>query len=272
MTRKIVVIVLLLGSLGLWQWLERHSFDTNPHCFGNPRAASGTGVRHSVLVLRNSGFTVGYSEFLGNPLWVAYELSDPRLPPPDRRPEAGFRTDSRSLRAVAPDALYGSGYQRGHLAPNAAMYRVHGPDAQSDSFLMTNVSPQLPRLNQKAWQRLEEVVMDRLLPRNGPLCVLTGPPFGPSPRLLPSGLAVPEAFYKILVSASPRPRALAFVVPQHVAGTESLDGFVVTVDEIEQRAGPDFLHLLADVTEQAVEQDRTTGWGLEAVADLPPRY
>lgn len=270
--RKILVIALIVGAFALWQWLERRHLDGDAFCYGTPRAAQGADMRQNALLLRNEGFTVGYSDSFGNPLWVVYRLHPPAFPPPPSRPEAGFQTDGRSARAVAPDAFHGTGYQRGHLAPNYAMYRVHGPGAQRDSFLMTNVAPQMPSLNQKAWQRLEEVVMDHLLPANGPLCVLTGPLFGQTPPTLPSGVTVPEAFYKILVSESPRPRALALVIPQHVAGTEPLDSFVVTVDEIERRSGLDFLHGLEDSLERNLERIPATGWGLEQVARLPPRY
>ena len=272
MLRKVFIFTLVVGALALWQWREQHYLETDALCYGEPRASQAADGRPRTLRLRNEGFKVGYSEFFGNPLWVVYRLHLPAFPPPRSRPETGFQTDSRSARAVAPDAFHGTGYQRGHLAPNYAMYRVHGPGAQRDSFLMTNVAPQRPSLNQKAWQRLEEVVMDHLLPANGPLCVLTGPVFDAARTVLSSGVTVPDAFYKILVSATPGPRALAFIIPQDVAGTEPLDSFVVTVDEIERRTGLDFLHRLEDSREHDLERTPATGWGLEQVAHLPPRY
>lgn len=272
LVRQILPAMLLLAAFALWQWLERRNSDTDAACFGIPRAVEVSDVGRATLLLRNAGFDTGYSEFFGNPLWVAYSLSQPGHAPPEARPEGGFRRDDRSLRAVRPDAFAGTGYQRGHLAPNYAMYRVHGPEAQRDSFLMTNISPQRPLLNQKAWQRLEEVIMDHLLPRNGPLCVLTGPVFDAAPQVLHSGVAVPEAFYKILVTRTPRPRALAFLVAQDVTGHEPLDGFVTTVDEVERRTGLDFLHRLEDPVETSIERTETGDWGLGEVARLPPRY
>ena len=47
-----------------------------------------------------------------------------------------------------------SGYDRGHLAP-AADY--HGKN-MVDTFVLTNVSPQIPRFNRSIWLRLEEFV------------------------------------------------------------------------------------------------------------------
>jgi len=268
---QILLLAAVTGGFLLWQHHERRNADEAAWCHGLPVSSTG-GIRNAALVLRNHGFSVGYSDVLANPLWVAYRLFPPLYPPPEDRPEAGFRRDDRSLRGVEPAAFSGTGYQRGHLAPNYAMYRVHGAASQQDSFLMTNISPQRPRLNQKAWQRIEEVVMDHLLPGNGPLCVITGPVFGDSPHILPSGVTVPEAFYKILVTREPTPRALALVVPQDVTGYEPLDRFLVTVDDIEARTGLDFLHALPDEKENSIERALAHGWGLEAVARNPPRY
>lgn len=267
----IMIALLTAIAIGLWWWLSpRPPDDGIGGCYGTPRALVDD-IRHTSLLLRNPGFDLGYSEFLANPLWVSYELTTPRFPPPESRPR-NFRPDPRSLRGIDDDALRATGYQRGHLAPNYAMYRVHGIEAQQASFLMTNVSPQLPRLNQKAWQRLEEVIMDHLVPKKGALCVLTGPVFGATPRILPSGVAVPEAFFKILVTGDHNTETLAFLIPQKVAGDEPLDRFLVTVDEIERRTGLDFLHSLPDTVEGQIENHVGQGWGLEAVAELPARY
>jgi endonuclease G len=43
------------------------------------------------------------------------------------------------------------------------MSMLHGRYGQADSFLMTNISPQRPKLNQQLWQRLEEVEISFLL-------------------------------------------------------------------------------------------------------------
>ena len=203
------IAILVLAGVFAWQWWERRTAPEADACFGLPRSQA-TDLRRGVLVLRNAGFTAGYSELLANPLWVSYRLGPAKWPAPDRRPEEGFRRDERSLRGIGPDAFFGTGYQRGHLAPNYAMYRVHGPEAQRDSFLMTNITPQRPDLNQKAWQRLEEVIMDRLLPHDGSLCIFAGPVFDKTPRILPSGVAVPDAFYKLVVAAAEHPGSWPF--------------------------------------------------------------
>lgn len=226
-------------------------------------------------VLRNDGFLVGWSDVRVSPLWASYVLYADRVAEVGDRP--GFRRDWRTLWPVTPDSYLRSGYDRGHLAPNYAIARVHGPSAQHDTFLMSNMAPQRPDLNRRLWQRLEEVVIDRFVPQYGTLQVITGPIFASEftqGMLNRVGLVeVPVAFYKILVVPGEHPRALAFVMPQSVRGDEPLDRFVVSIDRIETLTGLDFFPDLPKAVERELEgRVDTRGWGLEAVADLPGRF
>ena len=226
-------------------------------------------------VLRNHGFLVGWSDIRVNPLWVGYRLR--RVEDPSAGPRPGFRRDWRALWPISPDSYFGSGYDRGHLAPNYAIAAVHGSAAQRDTFLMSNMTPQRPALNRRLWQRLEEVVMDHFVPRFAALQVITGPIFPARFRdnvLNRVGLVeVPEAFYKILVVPGDEPRALAFIMPQRVAGDEPLDDFLVSIDEVEARTGLDFFPRLSREAAEALEGGvESAGWGLEAVARLPGRF
>lgn len=55
----------------------------------------------------------------------------------------------------ATDVSYnGSGFDRGHMCPSAD--RVSSVDANSSTFLMTNMVPQAPRNNQITWASLED--------------------------------------------------------------------------------------------------------------------
>lgn len=226
-------------------------------------------------VLRNDGFLVGWSDVRVNPLWVSYALhavDDPRAGP---RPD--FQRDWRTLWPIAADSYFGSGYDRGHLAPNYAIAAVHGPGAQRDTFRMSNISPQKPDLNRRLWQRLEEVVIDHFVPRFGQVQVITGPVF--PERFLDNMLnrvgwvEVPEAFYKIIVVPAEQPRAVAFLMPQEVSGNEPLDRYLVSIDEIEMRTGLDFFPKLSEMAAERLEgRVRTEGWGISGVARLPPRF
>lgn len=255
------------GTLS-WDRQRAHAFSYA----GLPRATDWA-PSHHLRVFHNAGHLVGYSEWRRNPLWVSYRLDDRerRVGP---RPER-FRADPRSWVRVGGDALRGSGYTRGHLAPNYAIARVHGRDAQLDTFRMSNISPQSVALNTKLWQRIEEAEIDRVVPRVGTLWVVAGPVFGADPRVLPSGVEVPERFYKIWLAESAKgpPRVLAFLVPQEVRGDEDLRRFIVSVDEVEALTGLDFFHKIEDEVEDRIEAQVARGaFAIDDYARLPPRY
>lgn len=220
-------------------------------------------------VIRNEGFMVGYSEIRMNPLWVTYRLEATEPGGIGKRPSR-FEHDWRSLVRVKHDDYTGSGYDRGHLAPNYAIAKVHGRKAQLETFLMTNISPQTPNLNRKVWQRIEQSAMDHFAHLKQEIWVITGPVFGEEIQFLPDTfIQIPTAFYKIFVAPATANRpieVLAFLVPQTVQGKEPLDKFLVSVRQIEAQTGLNFFHKLSqekqDELETAIEAQP---WQLETV-------
>lgn len=240
---------------------------------GTPRATSW-GARLTTHHLVNPGFALGYSEWRAAPLWVGYVARDPAAGTLHERPDS-FAIDARTLRRVDGDAYRGSGYDRGHLAPNYLISRAYGQEAQRASFRMSNIVPQLPRHNQLLWQRLEELEADVIAPRHGPVWVLVGPIYGARPRHLASGVAVPEALFRIWVreTADGTPSAVAFLVPQEVCGFEPLADFVVPVAQVERRTGLDLFAALPDPLEAALAEQVDLGrWPEIARASTTARY
>src|SRR5690606_27274146 len=105
---------------------------------GLPRMEDSDGLRDAAPPLHpNPAYLAGYSETLANPLWVAYRVADVNpLPAPAERPDR-FEVDVRTVTRVEPDAYTGSGYDRGHLAPNYAIATRYGEDAQRETFWMS---------------------------------------------------------------------------------------------------------------------------------------
>lgn len=232
-------------------------------------------LRSPLQRLDNPGFSVGYSARRGTPLWTAYRAEPVAWSGHHERPR--FAPDSRVARSPAPDSYRGGGYDRGHMAPNYLITHLYGTAAQKASFLLSNIAPQKPRLNQLLWQRLEEIEADRLAVRHGTLWVTVGPVYGREPQRLggPDGVAVPEAYYRIWLDLeNDRPRVLALRVPQGVRGDERLDDFVVSVDAIEAETGLDFHPELADDVEARLEAEPADAdaWGLTGLACFPARY
>ncbi|MGP5309295.1 DNA/RNA non-specific endonuclease [Vreelandella alkaliphila] len=270
----IAVLFVIVGT-GLWEFQERQHQDD--YTWMGVPTWDEFQLTTFHRVLRNDGFLAGWSDVRVNPLWVSYQVEavsdDTRIGP---RPN--FKADWRTLWPIGTDSYSGSGYDRGHLAPNYAIAAVHGRNAQVDTFLMSNMTPQRPNLNRQLWQRLEESVMDHFAPRFDRLQVITGPIF--PERYMDNVfnrvgfVEVPEAFYKIIVVPNEEAQlALAFIMPQDVRGNESLADYLVTIDEIESRTGLNFFPDLAAEREAVLEgQLRTQGWALEEVARRPGRF
>jgi endonuclease G len=208
-----------------------------------------------VRVLTNTGYVVGYSDTLGNPLWAAYRLADGEWKEPAPRPD-GFRVDPRTVARIEPADYTRSGYDRGHLAPNYGIATRFGRQAQEETFLMSNISPQKHPLNAGPWKALEQRIATNYPGRFGEVWVLAGPVFAAQPERLKRRVAVPAAFFMIILDEREgRVRAEAFLLPQDSAG-DDLGAYLTSIDEIERRTGLDFLSALPDAAEAALESRR----------------
>lgn len=205
-------------------------------------------------VLANTGYLVGYDERRRNPAWVAYRAFEPPSWEAPERPER-FVPDPRTRARVRPEDYTNSGFDRGHMAPNYAIAVMHGDAAQEETFLMSNIVPQSPELNRRVWRDLEARIIRRYSRRFETVWVITGPVYPQNnPTLLPSGVKIPEACYKILIDEHPQGlRALGFIIPQNVSGNEDPEQFLVSIREIEQRTGLNFLSALPEDVQDAIE-------------------
>ena len=97
-------------------------------------------------------YTFQYSEAYTQAAWVLYRITAEQLQASVNRTD-DFRRDRAVTTGSATLADYRrSGYDRGHLAPAAAMAWLQ--EVMSDSFYLSNMSPQ-----------------DPLMPDYGPQCV-----------------------------------------------------------------------------------------------------
>lgn len=270
-----ISLLFVVVATGLWEFQERQYRDAYVWMGVPTWEQLYPTTFHRVL--RNDGFLVGWSDVRVNPLWVSYQLEPV---PEDTRigPRPNFQSDWRTLWPITPDSYLGSGFDRGHMAPNYAIAAVHGRRAQLDTFQMSNMTPQRPNLNRQLWQRLEQAVMDDFAPRFGHLQVITGPIF--PERFMDNVfnrvgfVEVPEAFFKIIVAPHEEaPLAIAFIMPQNVRGNEPLADYLVSIDDIEARTGLNFFPNLSDEQAAVLEGEvRTQGWALEAVSKRPGRF
>ena len=183
---------------------------------------------------------------------MAYLLTDDEVRGTLNRTD-NFRADPRISTGSAGLSDYrGSGYDRGHLAPAADM--KWSTAAMSESFLMSNMTPQVPGFNRGIWKKLEAWVRDQAL-QDQEVYVVTGPVLtdGPYQEIGPNRVDVPKRYFKVLLDyREPELKAIGFVLPNEKSGLP-LSTFAVSVDRVEEITGLDFFHALPDEIEEVVE-------------------
>lgn len=205
------------------------------------------------LYLHKTGFSIGYSNKKRQAVWVAYLLSADNLQAKQFVRKDRFKVDPAiKLFPVYPKDYSKSGFDKGHLAPAADM--TYSLESMNNSFLMTNISPQIPGCNRGIWKRLESKVRS-WAKKEKLLYVITGPVFSDAPSMLgKTGIPVPVAFYKVVFDLTPPHKMTAFIIPNHTTKRQ-LESFAVSVDTVELLTGLDFFSELDDQLENKLEQE-----------------
>jgi len=227
------------------------------------------GIPSADHLLFNRRYVVGYSYLFRQPRW-ALELIDPdtmRMEDEDLERLDNFREDLRvpsKFRATLAD-YSGSGFDRGHLISSAD--RLERRVVNSETFLMSNMSPQAPQMNRQIWRFLESAVRDLARQeRYVEVYAICGPLFNigdPIDVIGDNRVVVPDAFFKSVlaetaVASSSRTQLelWTFAIPNK--GTDQpLEAFIRPTSEIERWAG---LSLW----------DRLTGMSAEKLKDATP--
>jgi len=208
-------------------------------------------------IVTHEHYSLCYHEDHEQAAWVFYELTHAEVKGGwDRSND--FREDQDIKTGSATLADYrGSGFDRGHLAPAADM--AFHQTAMSESFYMSNMSPQHPSLNRGAWKKLEGQVRKWAYARNT-LWVASGPVFKNNIGIIGSNaVTVPGMYYKVLLDTAAQ-TTIAFLMPNRKC-SGSLYDYVVPVDSIEMLTHIDFNSHLPTSVETKIEcQKNTNHW------------
>ncbi|MGM8898677.1 MULTISPECIES: DNA/RNA non-specific endonuclease [unclassified Psychrobacter] len=209
------------------------------------------------------GFAVMYSGVSRTPLWSAEHLTRKRLQQAkDIDREDSFHEESRvpkSARASLSD-YSGSGYDRGHLAPNADMATR---SQQYDSFSLANIAPQSPRNNRYIWRNIESATR-YLTQQYGEVYTVTGVAFtNKKTKQLAGRVLVPSHFFKAVYIPATN-QAGVYYAPND----ESERIEIISVDELTAKTGIDVLPALDIQTKtQALELPLKAGESTDTPSD-----
>lgn len=241
---------------------------------GNPSGGASDPSQPTNYLLLKKQYALSYHRTRGTATWVSWHLDaswlgqTPRqddFRPDDELPAGWYRATSSSYS--------GSGFDRGHLCPSAD--RTRTPEDNSATFLMTNMVPQAPRLNQQPWARLEEYCRT-LVGRGNELYIISGAygrggvgASGPATTLDQGRVTVPAQCWKVVVvlptgaddarRVSTSTRIIAVNMPNDNDVDAAWSGYRVSVDAIEAATGLDLLSAVPGAVQAEVEKRVDTG-------------
>jgi len=205
--------------------------------------------------LPNRGYTVGYDDGLPAPRWSSYRVFSYRDVHLER--PSSFRSDPRTAARVTTSEYVRSGYDRGHLAPNYAISVCYGEEAQKETFLLSNIVPQLHALNAGLWKDLEQRIMKRYVERYGTVWVQVGPVFVSPAAKKVGRVPVPTAFWMVISDydeAIGGVRAIAYLIPHEEKWRDAeLTRYVVSIRRVEELTGLDFFPKLPRPAQDRLE-------------------
>jgi endonuclease G len=236
---------------------------------GNPSGANA--VDENNYLMEKPEYTVSYNRSRGGPNWVSWHLSDDWI-------GTLARVDSFRADPAVPADWYrvsgldytGSGFDRGHLTPNADRDKETSPPINQATFLMTNMIPQAPDNNQGPWANLEGYLRT-LTPANeiyiiaggagtggvgsnGAATTIAGGNVTVPARTWKVALIIPKASGDDVSRVNCSTRALAVNLP-NIQGIRNDDweNYITTVDAVEALTGYDFFSNLPENIQGCIE-------------------
>jgi endonuclease G len=210
----------------------------------NLRRETTYGMPAADQIMFNRYYVLGYSYYFRQAKW-ALEIVDPDNTDLDR--SDSFRPDYRIPEIFRADLVdyAGSGYDRGHLVASANQRETELQN--SETFLLSNMSPQKPKFNRDIWKKLEAEV--RNLDAKSKILetyVICGPIFYFDKPVESIGandrnevtIPVPNAYFKSVLTENNRGtlHMWSFVLPNKESN-KSLDRFLVPTTLVEKLAG-----------------------------------
>ncbi len=205
-------------------------------------------------IITHDYFTLSYNESHEQAEWVAYRLKSTSFNGVDRTND--YREDPLiTSGSASPYDYRKSGYDRGHLASAESMSKNY--TAMSESFYMSNMSPQVPSFNRGIWKRIENKVR-YWTELSDSLFVVTGPLLNnPIKKIGKNRVSVPNAFYKtILVYKKGKMTGFAFLVPNEKSD-QSIYKYLTTINDIENLTDIDFYPNLNRQEENRIENNKS---------------
>lgn len=237
---------------------------------GNPSKATTNEANANNYLMVKKQYALSYNNSKGMANWVSWHLSTAWRGDAQR---CNCFTADESLPAsffkVATSNYIRTGFDRGHLCPSDD--RTASAEDNAATFLMTNMSPQAPILNQQTWESLESYCRS-LLNEGKEMYIIaggygtggSGSNGGNNNSIANGKINVPAHFWKIVVvlpvgendlsRINTDAKIIAVDMPnQQDVNQYSWQHYQTTVDQLEAATGYDFLSNVPVKVQAALE-------------------
>jgi len=231
---KRLLLGLLILSTQAFAWEQRSPLPPQACQVHSPYGFAQT-QRTAVPICREA-YLVAYDAPVKIPVYVAYTLLPQNALGCFPRTNA-FVADASVPNGARPDDYAGTGYDKGHAAPDGDLSWTQ--QVEYESFLMTNMYPQHGSLNRGIWKLLETSVRGWAVQRNQAFTIYVGALYGAGDPTIGNGVIVPHGYYKIVINNQTHEIA-GWMFPHtkpYVNLGNDLTRFRVPVDQIEKIAG-----------------------------------
>jgi len=220
-------------------------------------------------IVKHTFYTISFSKKDKQAEWVAYLLTRSMLTGQSERGN-NFRPDPDVPSGSAQLSDYSkSGYDRGHLCPAGDM--TFSDQAMSETFYLSNMSPQEPAFNRGIWKSLESLVREWAEEEDS-IYIVTGGILSESKGTIGQDrVTVPSRFYKVIYDLTGEKKMIAFILPNE-KGTKPLQNYVVTVDSVQKITGINFFYCLPDSIQNKLENtSNISKWDFNIVSTSSTR-
>ncbi|MBD1393557.1 DNA/RNA non-specific endonuclease [Mucilaginibacter glaciei] len=243
--------------------------DNSNLLFGNPSGAQPAIVMTDNYLIDQAYYVESYSSNRGTPNWVSWHLDASNITNASPRLDnfAGFAGLASSFYHVESNSYSGSGFDRGHNCPSAD--RTSSANANSATFLMTNMIPQAPNNNQQTWANMENYLREQVVAGNEVYIIMgaygtggTGSK-GTVMKINSDHITVPSNVWKVAVivpvgdsdlnRVSSSTRVIAVNTPNINTTSTDWKSYRVTVRDIEKATGYNLFSNLPQSVQDAVE-------------------
>ncbi|MVN22970.1 DNA/RNA non-specific endonuclease [Mucilaginibacter arboris] len=253
------------------------SGDNSNLLMGNPSGAQATVVTPENYLIDQHYYIESYSMSRAEPNWVSWHLDASNFTGAVTRQDnfAAFNGLPTGWYQVQNNSYTGSGFDRGHNCPSGD--RTSSTDANSATFLMTNMIPQAPQNNQQTWENLESYLRTQVLSGNEVYIIMgsygSGGVGSASSNVVTTinggKVNVPSNVWKVAVilptgngdlsRVTSSTRVIAVNTPNINSINSDWKQYIVTVRDIETATGYNLLSALPQAVQDAIETKKDSG-------------